>query len=313
MKVISRIEENKIANVYIGENSDGKLFEFVESVQPPLNISDKWVLIISTLYGCPVNCLFCDAGGNYKGILSYEEIMFQIDFLIKQRFSDKIVNSKKFKIQFSRMGEPSFNKNVLRVLNNIPQKYSFENFIPSLSSVAPTGTDNFFEELLEIKKRYYNNSFQLQFSLHSTDKEQRDKLVPIKKWDFEKIAEFGNRFCKKDSKKITLNFALSEENIMDINVLKKYFNPDVFLIKITPVNPTFKAIENKINSLIKPEINNYAVIDNLKKAGYEVILSIGDLEENKIGSNCGQYITALKNNKESLEEGYTYKVEEIYI
>jgi len=41
MKVIRRIKENNIANVYIGETDDGKLFEFVESIQLPLTIHDK--------------------------------------------------------------------------------------------------------------------------------------------------------------------------------------------------------------------------------------------------------------------------------
>jgi 23S rRNA (adenine2503-C2)-methyltransferase len=311
MKVIKRIKKNNIANVYIGETDYGKLFEFVESIQPPLSIRDKWVLIVSTLFGCPVNCKFCDAGGNYKGKLSYEEIMFQIDYLIKQRFPDKNVNTKKFKIQFARMGEPAFNNNVLDVLEAIPELYSFKNFIPSLSSVAPAGTDFFFKKLLDIKTRYYNNNFQLQFSLHSTDKKQRDELMPIKKWDFKTISEYGNSFYETGNRKITLNFALSENSIVDISELEKHFNPDIFLIKITPVNPTFKAKKNKINSLIKPGIKNYTIIENLKKAGYEVILSIGELEENKIGSNCGQYINALKNSKKYLKQGYTYQIEEV--
>jgi len=28
----------------------------------------------------------------------------------------------------------------------------------------------------------------------------------------------------------------------------------------------------------------------LRGTGYEVIVSVGELEENKIGSNCGQYL-----------------------
>ena len=311
MKVIRRIKENNIANVYIGETDDGKLFEFVESIQPPLTIHDKWVLIVSTLFGCPVNCKFCDAGGKYNGKLSFEEIIFQIDYLIKQRFPGKNVNTKKFKIQFARMGEPAFNNNVLDVLEAIPQLYSFKNFIPSLSSVAPAGTEIFFEKLLNIKNRLYKNNFQLQFSLHSTDEKQRDELVPVKKWDFKTISEYGKLFYESGNRKITLNFALGEKNILDISELKKHFNPDIFLIKITPVNPTFKAKKNKISSLIKPGINNYAIIENLKKAGYDVILSIGEPEENKIGSNCGQYINALNINNLNLKEGYTYHVENV--
>jgi 23S rRNA (adenine2503-C2)-methyltransferase len=32
------------------------------------------------------------------------------------------------------------------------------------------------------------------------------------------------------------------------------------------------------------------LISAFRREGFEVILSIGELEENRIGSNCGQYI-----------------------
>ncbi|MCD4747138.1 MAG: hypothetical protein K8R58_12645 [Bacteroidales bacterium] len=311
MKIVQRIKGNNIANVYIAETDDGKLFEFVESIQPPLTIKEKWVLIISSLFGCPVKCRFCDAGGNYNGKLSYKQLLFQIDYLIKQRFPDSKVETKKFKIQFARMGEPAFNNNVLDVLEALHHKYSFSNFIPSLSTVAPNGTENFFENLLDIKEKNYKNNFQLQFSIHSTDEKQRDFLIPIKKWDFKTIAEYGKEFTCNTNKKITLNFALSKNSIVEPEKLLKYFNPETFLIKITPINPTFKAKENHLDSLINSDIKKYDIINTLQKEGYKVILSIGELEENKIGSNCGQYInTFIKQNKK-LTESYTYQVENI--
>jgi 23S rRNA (adenine2503-C2)-methyltransferase len=306
MKVIKRIKENNIANVYIAENSEGKQFEFVESIQPPLTIKQKWVLILSTLYGCPIGCKFCDAGGDYHGKLSFDELMFQIEYLINQRFPDKYVDSDKFKIQFARMGEPSFNSNVLDVLEAIPNTFSMKSFVPSLSTIAPHGTDNFFDRLIEIKKRLFPRDFQLQFSLHSTNENQRDELIPVKKWNFEKISEYGERFYSPKGKKITLNFAMGKTNILDVKELKYYFDPNIFLIKITPVNPTFKAKENKIESLITPEIKNYDLINDLNKEGFEVILSIGELEENKIGSNCGQYLNTLNQKNEIIDQSYSY-------
>ncbi|MEE4256282.1 MAG: hypothetical protein V2I47_04530, partial [Bacteroidales bacterium] len=293
MKVISKTQEHEIASVFIAENGDGRRIEFVESTQPPMNISKKWVIIVSTLFGCPVDCKFCDAGGDYRGKLSAEEIFFQIDYLIKHRFPSGIPETEKFKIQFARMGEPAFNHAVLDVLEQFPEKYPTDNFVASLSSIAPHGTDRFFDRLLDIKKSLYDQSFQLQFSLHSTDVEQRNKLIPVSKWSFGKMASYGERFYSEEGKKITLNFALGKNNILDPMVLKEFFDPEVFLVKITPVNPTFKARKNKIDSLIVREIIDYPVIDSLKDEGFDVILSIGEWEENAIGSNCGQYIRAL--------------------
>ena len=96
MRVITRTENSDIATVYIAQNPAGKMVEFVESTQPPFSISEKWVLIVSTLYGCPVDCSFCDAGGTYKGKLSAEEILFQVDYPVVQRFPDRHIKTEKF-------------------------------------------------------------------------------------------------------------------------------------------------------------------------------------------------------------------------
>lgn len=311
MKVISRTEDHEIASVFIAENKDGRLIEFVESTQPPMDIGKKWVIILSTLFGCPVDCKFCDAGGGYNGKLTAEEIFFQIDYLVKHRFPSGIPETDKFKIQFARMGEPSFNPAVLEVLEQFPLKYSTHNFVGSLSSIAPIGTDEFFKRLLIIKKELYDKTFQLQFSLHSTDPEQRNELIPVKKWSFEKMAEYGERFFSPGGKKITLNFALGKDNILKPDTLLRYFNPEIFLIKITPVNPTFKARQNGIDSLIVRNEKKYPVIDDLKNAGYDVILSIGEWEENKIGSNCGQYIRALDESCSVPEGAYSFKLQDL--
>ncbi len=311
MRVIKRVEENQIANVFIAENNEGKLVEFVESTQPPLTFREKWVLIISTLYGCPVNCQICDAGGKYQGRLSKEELLFQIDYLVRNRFPDGIINTQKFKIQFARMGDPAFNDHVLEVLEAIPVRYNYTNFIPSVSTIAPKGTDKFFERLLEIKKKNYAEDFQLQFSIHSTDEKQRDELIPVKKWSFSDMATYGNDFYQAEGKKITLNFAPGKNNIIDVGILQRYFDPEKFLIKITPVNPTMKSINNNIQSFINHNNNGDALNDQLKKAGYNVILSIGEWEENKIGSNCGQYVNSIRQGCTKLEEGYTYEVVDV--
>ncbi|OGI22615.1 MAG: radical SAM protein [Candidatus Melainabacteria bacterium RIFOXYA12_FULL_32_12] len=311
MKILAKSGRKDIATVYIAEIENGKRIEFVESIQPPIPRDKKWVLIVSSLYGCPVNCRFCDAGGGYQGKLSKEDLLIQIDYLVKQYFPDNNINIDKFKIQFARMGEPAFNQNVLEVLKELPAIYNAPGLIPSISTIAPVGTEKFFDELLEIKEKYYGRKFQMQFSIHTTDVNFRDWLIPVKKWDFGKIAEYGNKFYKAGDRKITLNFALANNMPVNPQMLLNYFDPDKFLIKITPINPTFKAIKNNINSYILPEKSEYELLNELKAAGYDVILSIGELEENKIGSNCGQYLTTYQNNKESIQDSYTYQLEKV--
>ena len=309
MKVINKTGNSDLATVYIAQNPAGRMVEFVESTQPPLSINEKWVLIVSTLFGCPVDCSFCDAGGKYQGRLKAEEILFQIDYPVRQKFPDGHIRSDKFKIQFSRMGEPTFNPAVLEVLEKLPQLYSWKEFIPSLSTIAPMGTDRFFNRLVDIKKDLYPDTFQLQFSLHSTSDAQRDKWIPVKKWNFRQIAAFGEMFYKPGGKKITLNFAVADNSIIDEKVLAHHFSPSVFLVKLTPVNPTYKASLNQIRTGLQDgDANGNEIASRIESAGFEVITSIGELEENRIGSNCGQYVQAYLKSCEKLDEAYSYKL-----
>lgn len=293
MKVTYLSPENKIARVYVGELSDGSRIEFAESIQPPIPKEEKWVLIVSTLKGCPIKCKFCDAGLDFKGLLTKDEIIDQISEMIKNSYPDSLPKTKRLKIQFARMGDPAFNKNVLDVLKELPSLYG-KIVMPSISTVAPCGADNFFEELIFIKDKYYGNgNFQLQFSIHSTDEEFRKKIITSKIWSFDKIAKYGERFYKKGDRKITLNFALGENFIVDTSILKKYFSIDRYLIKITPINPTKSSIKNKITSAVdcKNIYKNNLLLQDIQREGYTTILSIGELEENTIGSNCGMYIS----------------------
>ncbi len=310
MKVVAKTGTENIATVYIAKFNDNKNVEFVESIQPPLPREKKWVLIISSLFGCCINCRFCDAGGDYKGILTKNELLAQIDYMVKNRYPDKIIPVEKFKIQFARMGEPSLNPNVLDVLYELPDIYDAPGLIPSISTVAPCGTDRFFEQLMEIKNTIYKDKFQMQFSIHTTDIERRDWLIPVKKWSFNAISDYGKDFYREGEKKITLNFALAENTPINPQELLKYFPPEKFLLKITPVNPTYKAILNRLTSdgIMNSKTK---LIDDLRNAGYDVIVSIGELEENLIGSNCGQYIANFEQEKKKLIKSYNYELLEV--
>ncbi len=314
MKVVAYTGNEAVAMVYILELSRGRMVECVEATQPPLTRNEKWVLLISTLYGCPIGCQMCDAGGDYQGKLSAAEILEQIDFLVSRRFGKRCVPSRQFKIQLARMGEPALNMAVLDVLEQLPTRYEAPGLMPSLSTIAPAGREAFFERLLEIKNRLYpNGAFQFQFSIHTTDIEQRDRLMPVKKWNFAQMATYGERFYQPGDRKVTLNFALTSGLAVDERVLERYFSPQKFLIKITPLNPTYRAGEHGYCTAFDPrqESGVLPLIERLRGVGYEVILAIGDLEENRIGSNCGQYLRRHLTATKTLSEGYHYPVQSL--
>jgi 23S rRNA (adenine2503-C2)-methyltransferase len=192
------------------------------------------VLLVSTMFGCPVGCLMCDAGGHYHGKPSREEILEQVDFLVEKRYPDGNIPCEQFKIQFARMGEPSLNMQVLDVLEELPRRYHARGLLPSISTVAPAGTDRFFDRLVEIKQAFYpGGHFQFQVSLHTTDLELRDRFIPVKKWSLDRIAKYGERFYAPGDRKLTLNFALAQGMPVDPTILLSYFDPHIFLVKIT--------------------------------------------------------------------------------
>jgi 23S rRNA (adenine2503-C2)-methyltransferase len=137
---------------------------------------------------------------------------------------------------------------------------------------------------------------------------KRDELIPIKKWSFEEIASYGERFSnsEREDKKITLNFAPAVDYSIDATLVKNYFDPAFFLIKITPLNPTVRSHEESMLSAIDPydKESSETIVKSFEDEGYEVVLSIGEAEENRIGSNCGQYIQRALQAKTRPQKSY---------
>ena len=316
MKVFAVTGTPDVAEVFMADMGEGRMIEFVEALQPPYLRDERWILMISTLYGCPVKCLICDAGGGYRGKPTAEEILRQIDHMVYRWYPDGHVPASKFKIQFARMGEPALNMAVLDVLEQLPERYVAPGLMPSISTIAPHGTDAFFDGLLELKNRLYSNRrFQFQFSIHTTDVMLRDKLIPVRKWSFADMAAYGERFYRPGDRKITLNFALAEGMPVEPDVMLRYFDPERYLVKITPVNPTCHAVQNGLSTHIDPyrPETGQIVAQSLTEAGYDVIVSIGEVEENEIGSNCGQYVLKYMESQKTLEDGYTYEVQQLAV
>jgi 23S rRNA (adenine2503-C2)-methyltransferase len=82
---------------------------------------------------------------------------------------------------------------------------------------------------------------------------------------------------------------------IDSERIARLFDPENFLIKLTPLNPTYRARYHKILPGFDPERPHdvESLVADFRTRGFETILSIGELEENQIGSNCGQYITRM--------------------
>lgn len=291
--------DDELARVFVARLADGSLVEFVESVQPPVPREEKWVLIVSTLKGCPVGCPICDAGGHYRGRLTSGEMLAQIDYLVRRRHPDGRVPVPKFKVQFARMGDPALNDAVIEVLRTLPRRYDAPGLMPCLSTIAPAGKEHFFEELIRVNREHYRGRFQMQFSLHTTDEARRAELIPARTWTFAQMADFGERFFgagEGGGRKVALNFAPALGYPLEPEALLEHFSPTAFMVKLTPINPTSAAARSGLRGLIDPADRPaaQALADRFRAAGYETVLSIGELRENRIGSNCGMYVARLR-------------------
>ncbi|MFW3145488.1 MAG: radical SAM protein [Thermoplasmatota archaeon] len=305
MRILYERGLDELATVYAAayRNSGSHILEFVDSLSGSRDILDKWVIVLSSQFGCPVGCPMCDTKGYFKGNPTVDELLSQVDHLVNRRFPDGQIPSKKFKVQFARMGEPALNLNVPRAAELIGERYDAPGYMPCISTTAPMGSDLFFNSIKELNHDRFRGRFQLQFSVHSTDRRQRDRLIPISKWDLERISGYGEDFYV-GGRKVALNFAMAPGNQLDVKKISELFSPEVFMVKLTPVNPTQQA---RLNQLVREDLveEEMEQIHDLRELGFQVVVSVGDLRENSIGSNCGQLAGLWKKDSEE-EAAYIF-------
>ncbi len=162
-------------------------------------------------------------------------------------------------------------------------------------------------DLISIKNDLYPpGQFQLQFSIHSTDPDFRHKWIPGKIWSFKEISEFGDKWYQPGDRKITLNFAVASDSIIEPKIIAEFFDPSKYFIKLTPLNPTSNVLKHKLDSGITQEnVKDFVLKREFEELGYETMISIGNWEENEIGSNCGQFATHFIEGDVKIKKEYT--------
>lgn len=265
--------------------------ETVDGLTPPLLRHEKWIVNVSTQFGCPVRCPFCDAAEAFHGNCTADELLAQVRWALDRHPAD-VAACRKLKVHFARMGEPSLNDAVLEALERLPAEAPSPGLWACLATVAPRGRDAWFEDLLQVKEQLFHGRFQLQFSVQSTDPSERARLIPVPHWSLARIAAYGRRFHRPGDRRVVLNLALARGVAFDPAEVQRHFEPDAFAIKLTPVNPTARGQANGLATVLRSE-DDAAVrraADVLLEQGYDVVLSVGDAREDRVGSNCGQAV-----------------------
>ena len=132
------------------------------------------------------------------------------------------------------MGEPFLNiDEVRKAIEIIDAKYP--NTHHYISTIGLQGSDF----------SWIKDNITLQLSLHSLDEERRHNLIPIS--NLMSIEELG-QVRTSSNLKTTINMTLVDFADFDINILKKYFNPKYFFIKLSPINENEVSIGNNMGS-----------------------------------------------------------------
>jgi 23S rRNA (adenine2503-C2)-methyltransferase len=293
MELCHQHGDPSIAEIAVGKfrNNDRCLVEVVDGLCPPLPRERKWVINVSTQFGCPVGCPFCDAAFEFHGNLTAQEILAQVEWVLA-RHPKEIKRCGKLKVHFARMGEPSLNDAVLEAATRLPNLIPVPGLWCCLATVAPKGRQTWFEQLFEIKELLYRGRFQLQFSVQSTSEEERKRLIPIPHLTLQELAALGLSFYKPMDRKVVLNFALSTKTEFNAEIISTLFDPKVFAVKITPINPTTRGIASGFRTVLRSEQDWMisATLEELAQRGFDVVVSVGDGNEDRIGSNCGQSV-----------------------
>jgi adenine C2-methylase RlmN of 23S rRNA A2503 and tRNA A37 len=210
--------------------------------------SERWMIGISVMSGCPVGCKFCATGSKFYGNLTAEEMVEQVDFVLSQNPGFNPSASKEFKVLFTRMGEPALNSvEVCKAVELLKQK--FPSAIVTLSTI---GIDNSaLHDWLELSRKY--NGIQLQFSVHTTSEIQRRELIPASNLiPLSGLEHFAKEWMAvpNNKRKISLNFTIVKGNEFEVDRLKEYFPPKLFFIKLSPLNDNAISKSNGLQGLI---------------------------------------------------------------
>lgn len=267
----------------------------IEKVSSPslLPLEEKWVITISTQYGCSMGCKFCDVpkvrGGKNA---TFNDLVKQV--LTGIKLHPEVKFSKRLNIHYARMGEPTYNPNVLDATKWLKTHIDPEFKIhPVVSTMMPKHNQwlkTFIHTWMRMKNRLLEGEAGLQLSINSTNEQERAVMFNNNAHTLEKIARIMEGIIP-NGRKITLNFALAGYEI-DPQVLLKYFDPDDYIVKLTPMHKTAEAIYNGIET--SGDYSTFAPYaedeKRLKAAGYDVLVFIASEDEDLGRITCGNAI-----------------------
>lgn len=262
-------------------------------------LEEKWVVTLSTQYGCNSACKFCDVPKVGRGInATYNDMKGQIEAALS--LHPEVTGTKRLNIHYARMGEPSWNPDVLKLsydLHKIVRPYIGNSLIhPVFTTMCPNKNRNLFSMLQEwtndIKNDLFRGDAGLQLSINSTSEEQRQDMFSGNACTLDEISAMVRDLPMPKGRKYALNFALADNYEVDAKKLRELFSPDKCMVKITPLHMTHSCAENDIKtsdgytSFVPYQKAEKDLID----AGFDVLIFVPSSDEDGGRITCGNAI-----------------------
>jgi len=226
-----------VKRIYSSDTNVSKyVFDFDTSVAEAVlykypTYEERTVICCSTQSGCPVGCRFCGAGDTFVRSLTADEIVSQVEHLFADRGIDTAA-VKRCQIMFMSMGEPLLNiKHLTAAIHELYKR--FPRFALLISTSAP---DIDYQRVRDFSVEV--PTVGLQFSVHESTDEARDRLIPFKrKLNLEQIADEGEKWHAATGRQPFFNYCAHEGNVSEADALSLYslFNPHVWQATISVV------------------------------------------------------------------------------
>lgn len=260
-----------------------------------VDLTDKWVATISTQKGCPMRCKFCDCPKyGFYGNATLDDMVYEIETILEH---EDVSHTNRFNVHFTRMGEPTFNWDVItfakgKLRDMVAEHIDAKTVHPVVSTMLPKSNKRLEEFLLrwcEIKNVEYGGEAGLQFSINSTDDTQRNDQFNGRSLSLDEISALATKLPMPVGRKYTLNFAVTKDTILNAKKLSTLFDKEKFIVKITPIHETNSAVYNGFD--VTTSYEDYDVYRDFEKPlleeGWDVIVFVPSKEEDSDRITCG--------------------------
>ena len=266
-----------------------------------VDITDKLVVTVSSQKGCPMNCNFCDCPKlGFKGNATLPELVTEI---MSGVALSGIKHGKRLNVHYARMGEPTFNPNVItsaeyiaKMLGDENSDVTFDEYHPVVSTMMPKANKNLKEFLHKWVDTGFvyggEDGFGLQFSINTLDEDDRNAMFRNRSMSLQEISDVIRELPMPKKRKYTLNFAVTSKSNLDVDLMNKYFDKEKCIVKITPIHETVEAVDEGYE--IVKDFDVYEKFEQpLVDDGWDVIVFVPSKEEDADRITCGNSLIAL--------------------